>query len=48
LKEQRMQQPGPLTRARLKALRATAIVGIFFSVLLTTMLVTISKTIRRE
>ncbi len=46
--EQSMQQPGPLTRARLKTPRAAAIAGIVFSVLLTTTLVTISKTIRRE
>jgi hypothetical protein len=46
--EQNMQQPGPLTRARLKTPRAAAIAGIVFSVLLTTTLVAISKTIRRK
>jgi hypothetical protein len=39
--EQRMQQPGPLTRERLKTPRAAAIAGILFSVLLTTTLVLI-------
>ena len=37
--EQSMQQPGPLTRARLKTPRAAAIAGILFSVLLTATLV---------
>ncbi len=37
--EQQMQQPMPLTRARLKTPRAAAIAGILFSVLLTTTLV---------
>ncbi len=37
--EQRSQQPGPLTRERLKTPRAAAIAGILFSVLLTTTLV---------
>jgi hypothetical protein len=37
--EQSNQQPGPLTRARLKTPRAAAIAGILFSVLLTTTLV---------
>ena len=37
--EQQMQQPIPLTRARLKTPRAAAIAGILFSVLLTTTLV---------
>jgi hypothetical protein len=46
--EQSVQQPELLTRARLKAPRAGAIAGIFFSVLFTTTLVTIFKTIRRE
>jgi len=39
--EQRMQPPGPLTRARMKTPRAAAIAGILFSVLLTTTLVLI-------
>jgi hypothetical protein len=46
--EQSVQQPELLTRARLKTSRAAAIAGIVFSVLLTTTLVTISKTIRRK
>lgn len=37
--KQQMQQPMPLTRARLKTPRAAAIAGILFSVLLTTTLV---------
>jgi hypothetical protein len=37
--ESRIQQPGPLTHARLKTPRAAAIAGILFSVLLTTTLV---------
>jgi hypothetical protein len=37
--EPQMQQPGPLTHARLKTPRAAAIAGILFSVLLTTTLV---------
>ena len=39
--EQRSQQPGPLTRARLKTPRAAAIAGILFSVLLSATLVLI-------
>ena len=39
--EQRMQPPGPLTRAQVKTPRAAAIAGILFSVLLTTTLVLI-------
>ena len=46
--KQSMQQPGPLTRARLKTPRAAAIAEIVFAVLLTATLVTISKTIGRE
>ncbi len=37
--EQRMEQPRPLTRERLKTPRAAAIAGILFSVLLTTTLI---------
>ena len=39
--EQRSQQPGPLTRARLKTPHAAAIAGILFSVLLSATLVLI-------
>ncbi len=39
--EQRVQPPGPLTRAQLKTPRAAAIAGILFSVLLTATLVLI-------
>jgi hypothetical protein len=46
--EQSVQQPGPLTRARLRTPRAAAISGIVFSVRLITTLVAISKTIRRK